>query len=97
MVQTAATLRRGFVLSPHGNIEYFEVGSGEPLIMLHPTPSSSMAFREVAPPLMDGLGLGRAHPKFLSTIRRSRGVRLPNREPELWASEIRAFLREPGV
>ena len=40
---------------------------------------------------------GRAHPKFLATIRRSRGVRLPNREHELWASEIRSFLREPGV
>lgn len=273
MVQTATRLKRGFVLSPHGNIEYFEVGSGKPLIMLHPTPSSCMVYRDVAPLLaedarvismstmgfgqsdrppepytvlrefaqavvwlMDGLGLekasvyglltgseiaaevaaswparvdslileevfnwntparravherihryfpeqrdgshlmdlwkkvgggrpgadmgvvterfinnflvnsnegaevygatgwegaathamcryemwdatpkieaptlvmhtidserGRAHPKFLSTIRRSRGVRLPNREPEVWASEVRAFLREPGV
>jgi len=273
MAQAATTLQRGFVLSPHGNIEYFEVGSGAPLIMLHPTPSSCMTYRDVAPLLaedarvismstmgfgqsdrpaqpyttlhefaqavvwlMDGLGIekasvyglltgseiavevaagwpervdrlvieevfnwntpsrravherihryipeqadgghlldmwrkvggdrpgmdprvaterfinnlavnsndgaeiygdtgwegaathamcryemwdatpkieaptlvmhtidserGRAHPKFLDTIRRSRGVRLPNREPELWASEIRAFLREPGV
>ncbi len=273
VVIKAATLKRGFVLSPHGNIEYFEVGSGDPLIMLHPTPSSCMTFSDVAPLLaeetrvismstmgfgqsdrppepyttlyefaqaviwlMDGLGIekasvyglltgseiatevaaewpdrvdrlileevfnwntpsrravherihryfpekqdgshlvdlwskvgglrdgadlqittqrfinnflvnsnegaeiygstgwegaatyamcryemwdatpkikaptlvmhttdserGRAHPKFLRTIPRSRGVRLPNREPELWASEIRAFLRDPSV
>ena len=273
MSETTAMLKRGFVLSPHGNIEYFELGSGEPLIMLHSTPSSCMAFRDVAPYLagevrviamstmgfgqsdrppeayttltefaqavvwlMDGLGLerpsvyglltgseiaaevgaswpgrvdrlildevfnwntpsrravherlhryfperadgshlldlwrkvggdrpgadlkvttqrfmnnllvnsnegaevyggtgwegaatyamcryemwdatprieaptlvmhtvdserGRAHPKFLRTIRRSRGVRLPDREPGLWASEVLAFLREPGV
>lgn len=50
MVSAASTqLRRGFVLSPHGNIEYFEVGQGEPLVMLHPTPGSCMAFRDVAP------------------------------------------------
>ncbi len=273
MNETMTMLRRGFVLSPHGNIEYWEVGSGKPLVMLHSTPSSCMAFRDVAPLLagevrvismstmgfgqsdrppeayttlhqfaqavvwlMDGLELerasvyglltgseiaaevaaswpervdqlildevfnwntpsrravherlhryipaqpdgshllelwrkvggdrpsvdlkvatqrfmnnllvnsnegaavygstgwegaatyamcryemwdatpkieaptlvmhtvdserGRAHPKFLRTIRRSRGVRLPNREPELWASELLAFLREPGV
>ncbi len=40
---------------------------------------------------------GRAHAKFLDTIRRSRGVRLPRREPQLWAAEISAFLRDPRV
>ncbi len=42
-------LERGFVLSPHGNIEYFEVGNGEPLVMLHSTPNSCMAYRDIAP------------------------------------------------
>lgn len=50
-MQGAATsqLKRGFVLSPHGNIEYFEVGSGDPLVMLHSTPNSCMAYRDIAP------------------------------------------------
>jgi len=48
-VATATTgLKRGFVLSPHGHIEYFELGTGEPLVMLHPTPGTCMAFRDVA-------------------------------------------------
>jgi pimeloyl-ACP methyl ester carboxylesterase len=46
---TAEQMKRGFVLSPHGNIEYFELGAGEPLVMLHPTPFSCMSFRDVAP------------------------------------------------
>jgi pimeloyl-ACP methyl ester carboxylesterase len=48
--------------------------------------------------------LGRAHERFLSTIPRSRGLRLPStgnfnprQEPELWAEEMRSFLHEPGV
>ena len=46
---TATTgLKRGVVLSPHGHIEYFELGTGEPLVMLHPTPGTCMAFRDVA-------------------------------------------------
>ncbi len=49
MAAATAGLKRGFVLSPHGNIEYFELGSGEPLVMLHPTPGSCMVFRDVAP------------------------------------------------
>ena len=53
MNQTMTMLKRGFVLSPHGNIEYWEVGSGKPLVMLHSTPSSCMAFRDVAPLLAD--------------------------------------------
>lgn len=46
---TAMQLRRGFGMSPHGNIEYFEMGAGEPLLMLHPTPGSCMWYRHVAP------------------------------------------------
>ena len=53
MATATTQLRRGFVLSPHGNVEYFEVGQGEPLVMLHPTPGSCMAYREIAPLLAD--------------------------------------------
>ncbi len=48
--------------------------------------------------------LGRSHQRFLETIARSRGSRPPShgrfspREaPELWAKEVKGFLREPGV
>lgn len=46
-------LRRGFVHSRDGNIEYFEVGSGEPLLMLHSTPESCMALKDDALSLAD--------------------------------------------
>ena len=46
---TATTLRRGFVQCPDGNIEYFEMGQGEPFVMLHATPASCMAYRDIAP------------------------------------------------
>lgn len=46
---TAAALRRGFVQCPDGNIEYFEMGAGEPFVMLHSTPASCMAYRDIAP------------------------------------------------
>ncbi len=50
MVTTAkTTLRRGFVQCPDGNIEYFEMGQGEPFVMLHATPASCMAYRDIAP------------------------------------------------
>ncbi len=51
MTQATAVLRRGFVQCPDGNIEYFEMGAGEPLVMLHATPSSCMAYRDIAPML----------------------------------------------
>jgi len=48
--------------------------------------------------------LGRSQQRFLETIPRSRGVRLPSdgrfsprQAPELWAREVQVFLREPGV
>jgi pimeloyl-ACP methyl ester carboxylesterase len=46
-------IRRGFVQCPDGNIEYMEVGSGPPLILLHGTPMSAMSYRHVAPLLAD--------------------------------------------
>ena len=47
-------IKRGFVQTPHGNIEYRESGpaDGKPLIMLHPTPRSS-SFYIGAFPLLD--------------------------------------------
>jgi len=56
--------------------------------------------------VMHGTGseLGRSHEKFLATIPRSRGVRIPSQgnfqprqAPEVWAREVSAFLHEPGV
>lgn len=48
--------------------------------------------------------LARSQPRFLETIARSRGLRLPSRgrfsprqAPGLWADEVKGFLREPGV
>ncbi len=48
--------------------------------------------------------LGRSHARFLETIPRARGLRPPShgrfsprQAPELWAREVKAFLREPGV
>ncbi|MDA0256725.1 MAG: alpha/beta hydrolase [Chloroflexi bacterium] len=48
--------------------------------------------------------LARSQPRFLETIPRSRGIRLPSegrfsprQAPKLWAREVTAFLREPGV
>ena len=46
---TATKLKRGFVQIPEGNVEYFEIGSGEPFLMLHATPSSCMTYKDIAP------------------------------------------------
>lgn len=40
-------VRRGFVLSPDGNIEYRELGEGPPLVLLHALPQSSRAYHRV--------------------------------------------------
>ena len=53
MTQAPAVLRRGFVQCPDGTIEYFEMGAGEPFLMLHATPASCMAYRDIAPLLAD--------------------------------------------
>ena len=45
--------KRGFVLSPHGNIEYGEMGDGPPLILLHSTPNSSGQLRPMLPLIKD--------------------------------------------
>ena len=42
-------VKRGFVHGPDGNIEYMEAGSGPPLILLHPAPSSGALFQEALP------------------------------------------------
>jgi pimeloyl-ACP methyl ester carboxylesterase len=48
--------------------------------------------------------LGRSHEKFLTNLKRSRGINppsqgnfTPHQAPEIWADEVRKFLREPGV
>ena len=46
-------LKRGFVQIPDGNVEYFEIGSGEPFLMLHATPASCMTYKDIAPLLAD--------------------------------------------
>jgi pimeloyl-ACP methyl ester carboxylesterase len=50
---STTTLTRGFVQCPDGDIEYAELGSGEPFIMLHMTPASCMWYRDVMPLLAD--------------------------------------------
>ncbi|MDA0256148.1 MAG: alpha/beta hydrolase [Chloroflexi bacterium] len=42
-------VKRGFVHSPHGNIDYRESGDGPPLILLHGTPSSSAHYADAFP------------------------------------------------
>ena len=48
--------------------------------------------------------LGRSHEKFLTNLKRSRGINppsqgnfTPHQAPEIWADEVRKFLRDPGV
>ncbi|MCY4640418.1 MAG: alpha/beta hydrolase [Chloroflexi bacterium] len=47
-------VRRGFVNGPDGNIEYMEGGSGVPLVLLHPAPSSCTTFQDAIPLLAEG-------------------------------------------
>jgi pimeloyl-ACP methyl ester carboxylesterase len=49
----ASRVKRSFAQCPDGNIEYVEVGDGEPLVLLHATPASCLAYRDVAPLLAD--------------------------------------------
>ena len=51
--QTYGYVKRGFVHSPHGNIEYRESGAGPPVILLHSTPSSSAQYQRAFPYLQD--------------------------------------------
>ncbi|MYH40787.1 MAG: alpha/beta hydrolase [Chloroflexi bacterium] len=44
MTTTRQSVRRGFVATPHGDIEYREAGEGTPLLMMHATPASSASF-----------------------------------------------------
>ena len=42
---TGADVTRGFVKTPHGHVEYREAGEGEPLVILHTTPSTSEQYQ----------------------------------------------------
>ncbi len=46
-------VRRGFVHSPHGNIDYREAGEGPAIIMIHGTPESSAKMSRSFPYLQD--------------------------------------------
>ncbi|MDA0256497.1 MAG: alpha/beta hydrolase [Chloroflexi bacterium] len=48
--------QRGFVQTPHGQIEYRESGDGTPLLMMHATPASSATFEPYFP-LIPGVRL----------------------------------------
>ena len=53
MTATQRSARRGFVETPHGQIEYREAGNGTPLLMMHATPSSSATFEPYFPLIPD--------------------------------------------
>ena len=42
---TNPDVTRGFVKTPHGHIEYREAGNGDPLVILHSTPTSSEQYQ----------------------------------------------------
>ncbi len=46
---TNLDVTRGFVKTPHGHIEYREAGAGDPLVMLHTTPTSSEQYQPLFP------------------------------------------------
>lgn len=48
-----AAVRKGYVDTPSGQVHYREAGSGEPLILLHQSPSSSRMWEAVLPGLGD--------------------------------------------
>lgn len=50
----SAITRRGFVRSPHGDIEYRELGSGPALLLLHALPYSSRQYAEQMWRVADG-------------------------------------------
>jgi len=81
----ASRVKRGFAQCPDGNIEYLEVGAGEPLVLLHATPASCLAYRDVAPLLagrfrciaMSTMGYGqsdRPSPPYTSLSQFARAV-----------------------
>jgi pimeloyl-ACP methyl ester carboxylesterase len=49
MMTTQQAAQRGFVQTPHGQIEYRESGEGTPLLMMHATPASSATFEPYFP------------------------------------------------
>ena len=47
------TIRRGYALTPHGQVHYREAGAGETLVLLHHSTRSSDVWREVLPCLAE--------------------------------------------
>lgn len=67
------TLKRAYADVPFGQLHYRELGAGEPIVLLHKTPSSSVQFERCAPFIAregyrvlaldtPGFGLSDAHP-----------------------------------
>jgi pimeloyl-ACP methyl ester carboxylesterase len=52
--ETHPYVKRGFVHSPHGNIEYRESGDGPPILFIHGTPQSSVQMVGAFRHLQDG-------------------------------------------
>ncbi len=78
-------MRRGFVDTPDGQIHYLEEGSGDPVVLLHPSPHSSNFFYHTIPVLsphlrviaMDSMGYGdsdRPSPPYTEMIQYARSV-----------------------
>lgn len=53
MTERDAALRPAYAATPRGALHYAQAGSGEPLLLLHATPGSWRAFRQLAPLLAD--------------------------------------------
>ena len=76
---TNLDVTRGFVKTPHGHIEYREAGEGDPLVMLHTTPSSSEQYQplfryftdryRVIAPTTIGYGDSERPPEPYTTVR----------------------------
>ena len=76
---TNLDVTRGFVKTPHGHMEYREAGEGDPLVMLHTTPSSSEQYQplfryftdryRVIAPTTIGYGDSERPPKPYTTVR----------------------------
>lgn len=54
MTEQGASLRPAYAATPRGTLHYAQAGAGEPLLLLHATPGSWRAFRQLAPCLAAG-------------------------------------------
>ena len=80
-------IRRGFVHGPDGNIEYIEVGSGPPLVLLHGVAGSRRAFFRVVPLLAE---------RYRVLVPELRGERTPDSRPryETMVADLRALFQD---